>query len=46
MRRVAEPGDFRVLTGGSSAATKDARFRLETMDGGLVPVSSGCEAVR
>lgn len=46
LRRVAEPGDFRVLTGSSSAATKDARFRFETMDGRPVPVSSGCEAVR
>ena len=46
MRRVVEPGDFRVLTGGSSAATKDARFRLETMDGRPVPVESGCESVR
>ena len=46
LRRVAEPGAFRVLTGGSSAATKDARFELQTVDGRPVPVADGCEAVR
>ncbi|HEX6057702.1 MAG TPA: beta-glucosidase BglX [Gemmatimonadaceae bacterium] len=46
MRRVAEPGAFRVLVGGSSATTTEARFRFETMDGRPVPVAHGCEAVR
>ena len=46
MRRVAEPGAFRVFVGGSSAATTEARFRFETMDGRPVSVADGCEAVR
>jgi beta-glucosidase len=46
MRRVVEPGEFRVLAGSSSASTREARFRLETADGAPAAVPAGCEAVR
>ena len=41
MRRVIEPGAFRVMVGGSSADTRDAGFFLETPNNRSVPVS-GC----
>ncbi|MDQ6634390.1 MAG: beta-glucosidase BglX [Gemmatimonadota bacterium] len=46
MRHVAEPGAFRVFVGGSSAATRDARFTLETPGKVPVPVEVGCPALR
>ncbi len=45
LTRVAEPGNFTVLVGGSSVATQQARFRLETADGRPVRVPSTCDAV-
>jgi beta-glucosidase len=44
--RVAEPGSFTVFVGGSSADTKQLRFRLDTADGQPIRVPSTCEAVR
>src|SRR5688572_12085786 len=44
-QRVAEPGTFTVFIGGSSADTKEARFRLDT-NGGPIRVLSTCESVR
>ena len=41
MRRVVEPGAFRVLVGGSSEDTKEAGFFLDTPGGRAVPVG-GC----
>ncbi len=46
MARVAEPGSFAVLVGGSSADTKQLRFRMETADGRSVRVPATCEAMR
>jgi beta-glucosidase len=43
LRRVAEPGDFTVLVGGSSADTRAARFRLETARAAPVAVPLACE---
>jgi len=46
LARVAEPGNFTVFVGGSSADTKQLRFRLETADGRPVRVTGTCEAVQ
>lgn len=46
LARVAEPGSFTVFTGGSSADTKQLKFRLDTPDGHPVRVAATCEAVR
>jgi len=46
LARVAEPGGFTVFVGGSSANTKQLRFRMETGDGKPVRVPATCEAVR
>jgi beta-glucosidase len=46
MRRVAEAGAFRLFVGGSSAATQEARFTLETPDGLPAAVPASCPAVR
>jgi beta-glucosidase len=46
MRHVAEPGAFRVFVGGSSSATRDARFTLETPGNAPVTVAVGCPAIR
>jgi beta-glucosidase len=45
-RRVAEPGTFRVFAGGSSAASNEAHFTLETPAGGPIAVPASCPAVR
>jgi hypothetical protein len=39
---VAEPGNFTVFVGGSSADTKQRRFRLETTNGRPVRVADTC----
>ncbi|HEX6746564.1 MAG TPA: fibronectin type III-like domain-contianing protein [Longimicrobium sp.] len=46
MRRVAEPGGFRVMTGGSSRDVQEARFQLTTRDGQPVPVPERCGTAR
>ncbi len=46
LARMAEPGRFTVFVGGSSADTKQVRFRLQTADGRPVRVASTCDAVR
>jgi beta-glucosidase len=46
MHHVAEPGAFRVFAGGSSAATRDARFTLVTPRNAPVAVEAGCPAIR
>jgi beta-glucosidase len=46
MRHVAEPGAFRVFVGGSSAATREARFTLATPGNSPVIVAVGCPAIR
>jgi beta-glucosidase len=46
LARVAEPGSFTVFVGGSSADTKQLRFRMDTADGHPVRVPETCEAVR
>jgi beta-glucosidase len=46
LARVAEPGSFTVFVGGSSADTKQLRFRLDTADGHSIRVPGTCEAVR
>jgi beta-glucosidase len=46
MRRVAEAGAFRLFAGGSSAATQEARFTLETPGGLPAAVPASCPAVR
>ncbi len=46
LARVAEPGSFTLFVGGSSADTKQLRFRLETADGNPIRVPGTCEAVR
>lgn len=43
--RVAEPGNFTVFVGGSSADTKQLRFRLETADGQSIRVPGTCQGV-
>jgi beta-glucosidase len=43
LRRVAEPGSFTVLVGGSSADLRAGRFRLETAGGAPVAVPLACE---
>jgi beta-glucosidase len=42
LARVAEPGNFTIFVGGSSADTKQGRFRLETADGRPVRVADTC----
>jgi beta-glucosidase len=42
MRRVAEPGTFRVYAGSSSDATREARFTLTTPGNASVPVPLSC----
>jgi beta-glucosidase len=46
LARVAEPGTFTLFVGGSSADTKQLRFRFETPDGHPIRVPGTCEAVR
>jgi beta-glucosidase len=46
MRRVAEPGAFRVFAGGSSAAAREGRFTLGTANGLAVDVPDTCPAIR
>jgi beta-glucosidase len=46
LRRVAEPGAFRVFAGGSSVAALEARFTLVTGDGAPVAVPLRCRATR
>ena len=43
--RVAEPGFFTVFVGGSSADTKQARFRFERATGGSIRVPVTCNGV-
>jgi beta-glucosidase len=43
--RVAEPGNFTVFVGGSSADTKQLKFALTTADGRPVSVAATCESV-
>ena len=45
MRRVAEPGFFRVLVGGNSIDVKEARFELRTPNGVAVEVKEPCGPV-
>jgi beta-glucosidase len=42
MRRVAEPGTFRVFAGTSSDSTREARFTLATPGNTSVPVPESC----
>jgi beta-glucosidase len=42
MRRVAEPGAFRIFTGTSSDSTREARFVLTTPGNASVPVPETC----
>jgi beta-glucosidase len=42
MRRVAEPGAFRVYVGTSSESTREARFSLTTPGNASVPVPESC----
>jgi beta-glucosidase len=46
LARVAEPGSFLLLVGGSSANTINLPFRMETADARSVPVPETCESVR
>jgi beta-glucosidase len=46
LARVAEPGSFLLLVGGSSANTTKLPFRMETADGRPARVPGTCEAVR
>jgi beta-glucosidase len=46
LARVAEPGSFTVFIGGSSADTKQLRFRMATGDGNSVRVPETCASVR
>jgi beta-glucosidase len=46
LARVAEPGSFLLLVGGSSANTINLPFRMETGDARSVPVPETCESVR
>ncbi len=46
MKRVAEPGYFRVLTGGNSRDLMEARFRLSTRGDVAVPVPERCVGLR
>src|SRR2546423_7173065 len=46
MRRVVEPGTFKVFVGGSSADVREAAFTLTTSDGGSVAVPEACPAAR
>jgi beta-glucosidase len=43
MKRVVEPGFFRVFVGGNSRDVKDARFTLRTANGAAVEVREPCE---
>jgi beta-glucosidase len=45
LARVAEPGSFVAMVGGSSAETQRVRFRLDTPDGRAVRVPNSCAAV-
>ena len=42
MKRVAEPGYFRVYTGGNSRDVQDARFKLSTPDDKPIAVPETC----
>jgi beta-glucosidase len=42
MKRVAEPGWFRVYTGGNSRDVQDARFKLSTPDDKPIAVPESC----
>ncbi|HZI99326.1 MAG TPA: beta-glucosidase BglX [Gemmatimonadaceae bacterium] len=42
MRRVVEPGFFRIFVGGNSRDVKDARFELRTPTSGSVEVGEPC----
>jgi beta-glucosidase len=46
MKRVAEPGYFRVLTGGNSRDLTGARFRLSTPGGVSIAVPETCSETR
>ncbi|MEO8192400.1 MAG: beta-glucosidase BglX [Gemmatimonadales bacterium] len=45
MRRVAEPGSFRVFVGGSSRDVNETRFRFVTPDNNPVSAPESCAAV-
>lgn len=42
MRRVVEPGYFRILVGPNSQELKEARFKLSTVNAESVPVPESC----